>query len=559
MNTGKARHGAAAAVGAALVVLGLVTIGLVSGGTADAAPLTLVDEPLAGASTATGNWSSGGSTCLTSSGLNSGSLPQCATDVDDDSLAHLDAAGSGALRLTSLVTGDAGLAFNNTVMDTSRGLSISFDQYQWGGTGGDGMTFFLMDGQSSATEPGADGGALGYADSGERIRDIVVGVNGTPVLDADGNPIFADWNPEEPALLNYVPGLAGAFAGVAFDSIGNFSNPVIGPIDHLGPGNSPNSVVIRGSQASYYGYVSGGAASQSLAFPSAQTRAQARIHVDITISTESIMSVVLTYPDGQVRTERQDIDLRTINGAQRLPATMKLGFSAGTGEAFQFNEINNLIVTTLAPDLELSASMTSGASDTDRDIVLAMPNLESAGSTDGPITVTGRLPEGVTATSAAGDGWNCTIAEAVTCTRQADGVAALSAGEAPPTIHLVLSGVTARRAAVVLAASVDLATDGDLSNNDVSVVLVDADPAAEPVTDPAPAIDSSQTEPDSTGTASAVSSGVRTAALGRSALASTGSADAGMFAVLADVFILSGFVLIVIGFRRSLRHSRPRR
>ncbi|CAN5326822.1 hypothetical protein BH09ACT1_BH09ACT1_19940 [soil metagenome] len=44
-------------------------------------------------------------------------------------------------------------------------------------------------------------------------------------------------------------------------------------------------------------------------------------------------------------------DLRIVNGQNALPARLKLGFSAGTGADSQFNEVNNLIVTTLAPDI----------------------------------------------------------------------------------------------------------------------------------------------------------------------------------------------------------------
>lgn len=550
----KTKRNVTAAMGASLIVLGLVTIGFVPDTGADAAPLRLVNEPLTGTATAAGAWTVGGSTCLTSAGQNSGDIPQC---VPEDS--PLDVENSGALQFTSLGEGDSGFAFNNTPIDTGRGLQISFDQYQWSGTGGDGLSFFLMDGSDAAVAPGADGGALGYADAGTRMRDIVVGVNGEILYDVDGRPIIAPWDPGAPILTNYQAGVSGAFAGVAFDTVGNFSSEDVGPIDHLGPGNRPNSVVIRGSEASHYGYIAGAIVSQSLAVRTASDRTSARIHVDIFISTQSVMSVLLTYPDGRSFTALNDIDLRTINGTQPIPSTLKFGFSAGTGVAFQYNEINNVIVTTLAPDLSLRGSVGVGPTDTDRLLTYLLSNLDSAGSTDGLITFSGSLPGGATG-AASGDGWSCDIAShVVTCSRPADGSAAVGAGTALPPIRLTLSGVTARRAQLVMPASVALADDGDLTNNVASVVLAEADPSTDDPSndDPADSDDPTSSIPSGSGGSGTASSGVGSAAL-RSSLASTGSADAATFTVLADVFILTGIVLVVIAFRRSLRRSRHR-
>ena len=64
-----------------------------------------------------------------------------------------------------------------------------FRQFQYGGTGADGIGFFLVDGSTNLTATGANGGSLGYAQK-------------------DGSQ----------------PGIRGGYIGVGFDSFGNYYN-----------------------------------------------------------------------------------------------------------------------------------------------------------------------------------------------------------------------------------------------------------------------------------------------------------------------------------------------
>lgn len=73
-----------------------------------------------------------------------------------------EAEGYGALRLTPAQTYQAGGIVSDFDFSTEEGVDITFVTYTYGGTGADGITFFLTD----ASEPasiGAQGGSLGYS------------------------------------------------------------------------------------------------------------------------------------------------------------------------------------------------------------------------------------------------------------------------------------------------------------------------------------------------------------------------------------------------------------
>ncbi|MFM8322236.1 MAG: lectin-like domain-containing protein [Chloroflexota bacterium] len=132
-----------------------------------------------------------------------------------------DPAGNGWLRLTQANTYQAGYAYYNSLIPTGRGLVITFEYASWGGSGADGLSFFLFDGATSTFTVGASGGSLGYAQK--------TGVNG----------------------------LSGGYLGLGLDEFGNYSNPNEGRVG--GPGNVPEAVAVRGpgSGVSNYPYLAG--------------------------------------------------------------------------------------------------------------------------------------------------------------------------------------------------------------------------------------------------------------------------------------------------------------
>src|SRR4051812_14529993 len=76
--------------------------------------------------------------CLTA-GADTSATPVAGCGLDTGA----DSPGSGALRLTSDVVNQASGVLYNTNLPLSQGLSITFDEYQYGGTGADGISFDL--------------------------------------------------------------------------------------------------------------------------------------------------------------------------------------------------------------------------------------------------------------------------------------------------------------------------------------------------------------------------------------------------------------------------------
>src|ERR1700722_15674185 len=95
-----------------------------------------VDGPAGSVSLPTPGAGGANFACLTAAGnATKNPLASCS--------APTDAQGSGKLRFTQILTGQEGGAFSNTSVPTSQGLDVTFNSYQYGGTGADGMAFVL--------------------------------------------------------------------------------------------------------------------------------------------------------------------------------------------------------------------------------------------------------------------------------------------------------------------------------------------------------------------------------------------------------------------------------
>ncbi len=269
----------------------------------------LVDESFTG-STAPG-WVLGGSAYLTSG--------------------KGDPAGQGWLRLTEAKTSQAGFAYYDTPIPSGRGLVITFDYAAWGGTGADGLSFFLFDGTTTSFKVGASGGSLGYAQK--------KGVNG----------------------------LSGGYLGLGLDEFGNYSNPTEGRIG--GPGFIPHAVAVRGpgSGTSGYLYLDGttnltkspwnlprldcprnsGSCGDGSVRPSPSVYFR---QVKITVSPVGAayrVSVALKF--------EQSGEWIHLFGPFTMPTsapgTLKMGFAASTGASTNYHEIRNLTVEPQVADL----------------------------------------------------------------------------------------------------------------------------------------------------------------------------------------------------------------
>ncbi len=226
----------------------------------------------------------------------------------------IDTAGDGWLRLTSNGGNQATSAYFDTAFN-SAGATVyaSFEYATWGGSGADGITFFLFDG-STTFNVGANGGSLGYAQKvGQGASDD--------------------------------PGLAGGYIGVAIDEFGNFSNATEGRIG--GIGQTPDSIAVRGSEASGYAYLGGsGTLPTSIDTPGVSTRPTVVNQVQILLNATNQLTVTLQQGGTSPQTILQ-MDL----SAYERPETLKLGFTSGTGGANNYHEVRNVEASTIGASL----------------------------------------------------------------------------------------------------------------------------------------------------------------------------------------------------------------
>ncbi|WP_112135713.1 L-type lectin family protein [Glycomyces dulcitolivorans] len=245
----------------------------------------------------------------------------------------------GYLQLTDGGTYDYGGMVYNKPLENRGGIEITFAMYQYGGTGADGISLFIVDGETDLTEVGAYGGSLGYAqfDRENVVRD----------------------------------GVDGGYLGLGLDGWGNFSADTEGrgrgcPEDQRAPehlhewGNrAPDNVALRGPGQGLDGYCLLGttATDEKIGsdvdgdifgtdFPehlNADGRQESKRLVKLKVSDEE-------HPDVTV-----DIDFQDGNGWVRVlethvphqaPETFKFGFAAASGYATNVHLLRHLRVET---------------------------------------------------------------------------------------------------------------------------------------------------------------------------------------------------------------------
>jgi len=315
-----------------------------------------------------------------------------------------DVPGQGALRITTSNTGQSAFAFYDYDIPSGQGLVITFDYFSYGGqeTGnppseGDGITFFLFNGQETNPSPGAFGGSLGYAQR-------------TDVANR--------------------PGLTQGYVGVGLDEYGNFANDGEGrgagcttqsPFGTTVDNRVLDSVTVRGSGNGTQGYCFLGNSGnleqqfgQGIDVPNLMgpNRDPARRRVRVILTPNNQVSVEIDF-SGIGNNFQQVFPPTSLNTPDQapLPTSFNFGFASSTGEATNIHEIRNLRITTVIeapePDLEITKShignFVAGGTG---EYTLTVRNVGN-GPTYGPTTVTDTLPEGFSFESFTGDGWNC--------------------------------------------------------------------------------------------------------------------------------------------------------
>ncbi len=292
-------------------------------------------------------------------------------------------------------------------MPTSQGLDVTFNSYQYGGTGADGMAFVL-----AAVNPanpvipsvmGQSGGALGYSAENSNTN-----------------------------------GLSYGYLGVGFDAYGNFSNKYEGS-GCTDPANiaqrMPGQVVVRGPGNVTVGYCALQSTAATATSPSltlrASTRAASLVPVEVVFNPTS--SAVTTASGLVVPAGDYDVTFTPAGGTAQslvgalpvvpsglypaswvsssgIPKQLVFGWVASTGSVTDYHEINNVVVTSINPVPVLAVSQTSYAASTlvaGSPVTYTVAASSSGAAENQPVTATETLPAGVLPVGASGTGWVC--------------------------------------------------------------------------------------------------------------------------------------------------------
>lgn len=229
-----------------------------------------------------------------------------------------DPAGSGWLRLTTRLGNQAGSAlYTGGTLSSALGIVVELEYVSWGGTGADGISVFLYD--AAGTMAGAlPGGSLYYC--------------------------FGD----------------GAYMGVGLDEFGNFSSPGAAGACALGggPGNVPDSVVVRGPTSLGNPYVGGATIPSSIDDPGALARTTPnRVRYYLVPNGSGGYRVTVAYGDnGSVTTPV----LSGLNFPYVAPAQLRVGVAGSTGGANNVHEVRSLVAAAPA-DIVVSKTVSAPA------------------------------------------------------------------------------------------------------------------------------------------------------------------------------------------------------
>ncbi|GGS01876.1 DUF6923 family protein [Deinococcus sedimenti] len=347
-------------------------------------------------------WTLGGNATLTSGGA--------------------DASGDGWLRLTTNGNNQTGYALLNNAFSATQGVVVDFDFASWGGSGADGISFFLFDGATITPRIGAFGGSLGYAQK----------------TAASG------------AVPSDIPGVANGFIGIGIDEYGNYSNPTEGR--SLGPGFVQDAVAIRGpgngAATTDYQYVTGAAVPFTLDITGTTTRPLQTgsnfRHARLIIQPNRSTTVQIT--------NGQNAPTTIINNyayAYAAPSTLKLGFGASTGGLTNFHEIRNVSITQ-PTDLKITKTDNSATAYAGGPIAYTI-TVTNAGQN----TVPGAVLTDVVPATITGVTWTCAASSGSSC------AAASGSGNNITTTSTLTAGGTAT---YTVQGTVSASASGTLSN-----------------------------------------------------------------------------------------------
>ncbi len=244
--------------------------------------------------------------------------------------ASLDAEGNGYLRLTNNNFDQKGYIYSTNNLTSSQGLRMQFEYYIYGGSGADGISFFLFDATVSPFVIGGFGGSLGYSQ-------------------------FTLTNPT-------TPGVSKGYIGIGIDEYGNFSNPIEGRQGGIpGPTSSglrPKSVTLRGkgngnaltvdnysflttAQTSDFGFslVNDGNAR----FPDSTTNGYRKAFIDLKPNPNGGYNITVRITVGGIPATSYTV-IDNYYYPEVAPANLRYGIASSTGNSTNFHEIRNVFI-----------------------------------------------------------------------------------------------------------------------------------------------------------------------------------------------------------------------
>ncbi|MCW9059856.1 MAG: outer membrane beta-barrel protein [Gammaproteobacteria bacterium] len=248
-------------------------------------------------------------------------------DADFFTTTQADATNGEVARLTQALGNQSGTLVYDQAFSSSLGVQIVFDYYMAGGSGADGLAFFLVDGTEQNVTPGKSGGTLGY-----------------------GTNYFT------------IPGVPNGYFAVGFDLFGNANNEFGDANGTAANGGAPipNNFALLGSGNNLTGYrYLGGAVDANLGGgwrkadilvrrgDGANGCADGGTCVTVRFSTDN---------GGTWTTLHNAVRIDTLTGQVAIPATFKLGFSGSTGGSTNNHYIDNAQIYFDNDGFQVSAS-----------------------------------------------------------------------------------------------------------------------------------------------------------------------------------------------------------
>ena len=433
---------------------------------------------------------SANSACLTA-GTDTSQAP-----IPDCSASGGDAAGSGVLQLTDTGNQQEGGALTSLSVPASNGLDATFDSYQYGGSGADGIGFVIAAedpaNPAAPTQIGEPGGDLGYS-------------AGEGQFGSDG---FAD-----------------GYLGVGLDVFGNYSDPGFGGTGcpaspSWATGRNPGQVVVRGPGNGTAGYClvdssarqDGG--TQNL---HGEIRSGSMVPVEVVLNTTSAQVTMSgsQFTSFAVPAGDYGVAWVPIGGAPAfytgalpsitnggipsglypggwispstgIPYQLGFGWVGSTGGSTDYHQISDASVTTLQQVPVLSAAISdsdSGQLPTGGSVgyTLHAGVTAGGGNENDTVTMTATLASGVTPGSATGTGWTCPapVGQTVSCTYPGP----IPAGTNLPPVSLPGSVAAGLTAGAALDSSVTVSSDdGNPANATDHATVAAAPPSLSSVT-----------------------------------------------------------------------------